>query len=128
MNPCHVAERRQEVVESKLQVALAARTDVAWPTDNKRNADAAFVGAALQPAKLAVVVEVFRVGASLFVRAVVAGEDHHRVVCQSTFFQELHNLAHLCVKARNHGRELGMPFLCGIVARGFVAAVCTFGQ
>jgi len=124
----HLAEGRHQVVEGEGLVALAAGRDVAWPAHDEGDAYAAFVGAALQSAELAVVVEVGGVGSSFLVRTVVTGEDEHGVAGQSLFFEHLHDLAHLMVQAGDHRCELGVCLRGGIVARGVVALEFALGQ
>ena len=125
---CDIAERGHKVVEGERQVALAAGPYAPWPSYDERYTYAPFVGAALQSPELAVVVEERGVGTALFVRAVVAGEDEHRVVCQSALVEQLHYLAHVSVEPRDHGCELCVRLWCGVVARRVVPAECAFGQ
>ena len=111
-----VTKRGQKVVEGKGLVALAARTDMTWPSYYERNADATLMGAALQAPELAVVVEVCGVGTTFFVGSVVAGEDEDGVLGQPAFLKKLHDLAHLGIQSRNHGSKLCMGFGGRIVA------------
>ena len=55
-------------------------------------------------------------------RAVVAAEDHDRVLVEPLLLELGKDLAHIAVQARDHARELRMGVLHGIVARSFAAA------
>lgn len=71
----------------------------------------------LETAQLAVATEECRVGTTLFMRAVVAGEHHERVLVKPLFPEQLKYVANVGIKASDHGRELGMGVGVGVVAR-----------
>ena len=123
LNARNVAEGGHQVVEGQLMVVDRARGHLGRPAHDEGNADAAFVGAALDSLEQAVAVEERGVGSALFVRSVVRGEDEHGIVGQSFLLEFSHNLAHLYVEARYHGRKFGVAILRRVIARTLVPAI-----
>ena len=91
------AERRQDVGEVKALVADRAGFDPAGPVGDERHTDAALVEAPLEPAQLPRRVEEGRIRAADVVGgAVVAGEDHERVLLQAKHLELGHDAADRC--------------------------------
>ena len=111
------AESGEEIIESKLMVADTTGGYLTRPTHNEGNADSPFVGGALDAAQQAVAIEEGRVGTALFVRAIVGGEDDHRVFIQPFGFETVEDFADHHIQARDHGGKLGVSFEGGVVAR-----------
>ena len=110
------AESGEEIIESKLMVADTTGGYLTRPTHDEGNADSPFVGGALDAAQQAVAIEEGRVGTALFVRAIVGGEDDHRVFIQPFGFETVEDFADHHIQARDHGGKLGVSFEGGVVA------------
>lgn len=67
-------------------VAYGTCFHLSGPADNKRNADTALVALAFQSAQFAVSAKEGRIGTTLFVWTVIAGEDHNGVFIQPFSF------------------------------------------
>ena len=111
-----LAERRHNVVEGQLMVVHGAGFHLARPTDDERDADAAFVALALQAPQLAVASEECRVGPAFFVRTVVTAENHNRILVETFFLQLGQDFAHVGIQSVNHAGKLGVSMVAGIVA------------
>lgn len=95
-------------------VADSAWSHTARSPDYERYAYAAFVTLAFQSAQFAVAAEELGVGATFFVRAVVACEHYYGRAVKPFFLEFVEYLAHIGVEAADHRGKLGM----GVDRRG----------
>ena len=99
-------ERRIEIHAVDRLVADGAGRDTAGPAEDVRHADAAFVEHALAAAQRCVVGDAAALDAFALVAAdaaVVAGEDHERVVAELEFVEHGQHAADAFVHAGDHG-------------------------
>ena len=92
------------------------------PSGNKWNADASLVGATLQPTETTVAIEEGGVGTAFLMGSVVAGEDEKGVIGESFLMEQLHDLTHIGIEARDHRSKLGMGVQGGIISRRTLSA------
>ena len=114
-----------EVVEGQLVIADGSLGDASAPTD-EGDADAALVGTALDAAQFPVPAKERGVCATLFMRAVVAGEDDQGILVKAFLFELLQNLAHIAVQTCYHGSELCVFVAASVVPTASIGAVGTF--
>ena len=112
-----VAEGWHEVVEGEGQVADGTGLHMSRPSGNEWNADTSLVSAALQPTETTVAIEEGGVGTAFLVGSVVAGENEQGVIGESFLVEQLHDLTHIGIEARDHRSKLGMGMQGGVVAR-----------
>ena len=101
---------------------------LAGPTSDERNADAAFIKITLVAAQRAVAVEVAGQVPTLMVRAIVAGEEHERMVGDFQFIEQIEYLANSAVHASHHaGKHRGrVAYLRPAVPANFIFVLRKF--
>ena len=113
---CDFAESGHEVIEGKGEVTFCSWLYFTWPTDNEGNANATLVCTTLQATELTVVIEIFGICSTLFMRAVITGKNQHGIISQTLFLQHLDNLTYLRIQAGYHSSKLGMSLGRGVIA------------
>ena len=76
------------------------------PSRKKRRADTAIVEIALDSAERTVAIEQLRVIPTLFVRSVIAGEEHKRILLDPKFAQFRENRSDVTVELSYHSGEV----------------------
>jgi len=102
-----LAQGRQQVLEPDGCLADPAGLDMAGPVGHQRHADAALVEGGLHPAEGSIGAEEGTIHPAVEGRAVVAGEQHQRVLLEAALADPLEEQAEVPVHARDHRRVRG---------------------
>src|SRR5262245_9613418 len=104
--------------------ALGASLHFARPADDHRHADAAFIKIAFDAAQRTVAVEEIRIDSAFFVRPVITGKDHDRVLIDPQLLQTLEQSPDVSVHPRYHRRlallRLGPVFAGELAEIGYL--------